>query len=250
MSDSSGGMSMKGGGRVKDKPKKKKTKTKVKTKDDGPKLSASEQFYGTSGKVEQPMADYYDRYTTEAVDPISMLPPDYFNRLGGYLFQRSPDEGGENPPVQTQPAPPRNRPNPQFPDMSHGTPMIPLNIGGMFAGPNNMGSETIEFDPSMLEATSQPERTNGIINRPSPMRMPSSVQEDFGSLPTEQFGMAGRKAIIDRNRAALAEEPAPTKNLTVKRKKVVTPPVFADANFNDFESFDPMRFAPRGMGIF
>ena len=81
MSGAGGGKS--GPGKSKDKPKKKKTTTKTQKKDGGPKLSATEQFYGTSGKVEQPMADYYDRFTTEAVDPISMLPPDYFNRLGG-----------------------------------------------------------------------------------------------------------------------------------------------------------------------
>lgn len=230
MSGAGGGKS--GPGKSKDKPKKKKTTTKTQKKDGGPKLSATEQFYGTSGKVEQPMADYYDRFTTEAVDPISMLPPDYFNRLGGYLFRRNPDEGGDNPPVDTKRPSPDIPPDDEwFPDVGSEAPgrNLPFNVGGMFAGPNSMGSETVEFDPSMLG---------------------EALMEDFGSSPTEQFGMAGRKAIVERNRAALNEEPAQQGNLTVRRKKkVVTPPVFADANYNDFNQFDPMRFAPRG-GIF
>jgi hypothetical protein len=227
MSDSSGGMSMKGGGRVKDKPKKTKTKTKVKTKDDGPKLSPTEQFYGTSGKVEQPMADYYDRYTTEAVDPISMLPPDYFNRLGGYLFRRNPDEE-EVQPVRNRRPPVVDRRFDEFPNLRGLPPQVALNMAGAFSGPTSMGSETIEFDPSMLEG---------------------GTQEDIGISPNQQFGMSGRRAIFDRNRQSLSEEPAPTGNLTLKRKKVVTPPVFADSGYDDFQQFDPMRFAPRG-GIF
>ena len=98
-------------------------------------------------------------------------------------------------------------------------------MAGGFAGPTSMGSETIEFDPTMLEG---------------------GTQEDIGISPTQQFGMSGRRAIFDRNRQSLSEEPAPTGNLTLKRKKVVTPPVFAD---DDFQQFDPMRFAPRG-GLF
>ena len=225
MSGAGGGKSGPGKGKIKDKPKKTKTKTKVKTEDDG--LTASERFYGTSGRVEQPMADYFDRYTTEAVDPISMLPPDYFNRLGGYLFRRNPDEE-EAQPVQERRAPVVDRRAEQFPDLRGLPPQVALNMAGGFAGPTSMGSETIEFDPTMLEG---------------------GTQEDIGISPNQQFGMSGRRAIFDRNRQSLSEEPAPTGNLTLKRKKVVTPPVFADSGYDDFQQFDPMRFAPRG-GLF
>ena len=72
MADSAAGQAIKGG-RIKDKkPKSKKNTMEV---EGDPIIDASRSFYGDSGRVEQPMADYFARFTTEAVDPVSMLPP-------------------------------------------------------------------------------------------------------------------------------------------------------------------------------
>ena len=220
MADSAAGQAIKGG-RIKDKkPKSKKNTMEV---EGDPIIDASRSFYGDSGRVEQPMADYFDRFTTEAVDPVSMLPPSYFNRLGGYLFRRNPD-GEETIPVETT----GRRRNPIRTDQSiAGIPMGQMNrsFPGAFAGPSPMGSETIEIDPAAL----------------------SDRAEDFGVAQT-QVGMRGRKNIFNRNRSARNERPTGRqRNFRVKTKQVVAPPVFADENYDEF---DAMGYSPRNMGIF